>query len=185
MGMFVQDGTKAENDWLGFVQPHERLLVIDNERGYIASANNKPSGPNFQNGIFDVGMFTAREDRIERLIQERIQSGKKFNIEYIKQMQFDTIDCYCQEVIKSFKSKLQENRGKYEKYLGNLENFDCNFTSSATLPSLFTVFYQNVMEELKPNVLKGKYSTSINYPFNAHVYKFLQTASSDSDMAII
>lgn len=84
MGMYIQDGTKSENDWIGFIQPHERLFVDDNERGYIITANNKPNGRNFLNGIYDIGMFTAREDRIHQLFRERIASGKKFNKEYIK-----------------------------------------------------------------------------------------------------
>ena len=43
------------------------------------TANNKPIGKNFHSGIFDITMYTARADRLELLIRQRIASGKKFN----------------------------------------------------------------------------------------------------------
>lgn len=64
MGMYVKDGSKPENDWIGFVQPEERLHLDDNERGYIVTANNKPVGKNFQNGLMDITMYTGRGDRL-------------------------------------------------------------------------------------------------------------------------
>lgn len=41
MGNFVIDGTTSENDWISFLKPEDKLLVIDPPCGYIVAANNK------------------------------------------------------------------------------------------------------------------------------------------------
>lgn len=63
-GMYVKDGTQSENDWIGFVQGEDKLHLEDPEKGYIASANNMAAPHAYFNGILDIGIFTARADRI-------------------------------------------------------------------------------------------------------------------------
>ena len=54
-------------------------------------------------------MHTARADRIEQLIRERISKGQKINKDFLKQIQLDTVDSYCIETIKSIEEKLGNN----------------------------------------------------------------------------
>jgi acyl-homoserine lactone acylase PvdQ len=64
MGMFVQDGSKSANDWLGYVTGKDRLHLIDPERGYILTGNNKAAPSRYYNGLFDISIFTTRASRI-------------------------------------------------------------------------------------------------------------------------
>lgn len=41
MGMYVQNGSSSDNDWLGFLKGNDKLSLQDPARGYIVSANNK------------------------------------------------------------------------------------------------------------------------------------------------
>ena len=71
-GMYVKDGSTSKYDWKGFLKGKEKLSLANPERGYIVSANNQPASEKFQNGLFGISMFTARADRLERLIREKI-----------------------------------------------------------------------------------------------------------------
>ncbi len=40
-GNYVQDGTSTKNDWLGFMPPEDRVMVIDPKKGFIVASNNR------------------------------------------------------------------------------------------------------------------------------------------------
>lgn len=63
-GMYVQDGSKSQNDWVGFITGRDRLHVYDPERGFITSANNKAASSRYFEGVFDTSMYTGRATRI-------------------------------------------------------------------------------------------------------------------------
>ena len=67
-GMYIKDGSTTEYDWKGYLKGKWKLNLFDPERGYIVTANNKPSSI-FQNGIFDTCILTARADRLEQMIK--------------------------------------------------------------------------------------------------------------------
>lgn len=100
---------------------------MDPERGYIVTANNKPS-PIFQNGIFDISILTARADRLEQMVKEQIKSGKKFTKDDMKRMQMDTTDVYCLEVVKEMKKKVSVDKARFGKVFEDFIDFDCNFS---------------------------------------------------------
>lgn len=63
-GMYVKDGSKSDNDWIGAIQGKAKLHLIDPERGYIVTANNKAASAKYYHGAFDTSIYTARADRI-------------------------------------------------------------------------------------------------------------------------
>ena len=65
MASYIKDGTSSKYDWLGFMPQGDRLFVTDPERGWIATANNRPASSKFQGGYFDEVIFSARASRIE------------------------------------------------------------------------------------------------------------------------
>ena len=71
-GLYVKDGRTTKYDWLGFVPPELRLNIHDPDRGYIITANNKPAGNNYLDGNIDLSIYTARANRIEEIIQQKI-----------------------------------------------------------------------------------------------------------------
>ena len=98
-GNYVKDGTTSEHDWLGFVKPEDRLMLIDPPRGYIAASNNKAAPDSVLGGYFSHAFYTARADRIESLIEEEIASGRKIGVDFAKKVLYDTVDVYCQQIL--------------------------------------------------------------------------------------
>ncbi len=40
-GLFIQDGTNPDNDWLGIVKGDDKPQIWDPPKGYIVACNNK------------------------------------------------------------------------------------------------------------------------------------------------
>ena len=70
------------------------------------TANNQPASEKYQNGIFGISMFTARADRLEHLIKDKIKKGIKITKEDMKSMQADTVDVFCLEVVDRMKKRV-------------------------------------------------------------------------------
>ena len=51
-------------------------------------------------------MFTARADRLEHLIKDKIKKGIKITKEDMKSMQADTVDVFCLEVVDRMKKRV-------------------------------------------------------------------------------
>ena len=116
-GMYVKDGSTSKYDWKGYLKSSEKLSIADPEKGYVVTANNKPSEI-FKDGIVDISIYTARADRLEQMVKEVINSGKKITKDDMKRMQADTVDVYCMELVKSMKIKMSKEKERYEKVFG-------------------------------------------------------------------
>jgi len=43
MGLEISAGWIDENEWIGFLEPNEKVSILNPDRGYIVSANNRVS----------------------------------------------------------------------------------------------------------------------------------------------
>jgi penicillin G amidase len=51
IGCRVIDGTKSDNDWVGFVKPIDLPRVVNPKKGYIVTANNRIMPDNVHSDI--------------------------------------------------------------------------------------------------------------------------------------
>lgn len=68
-GNYIKDGSTSQHDWIGIVAPEDRINILNPKRGYIVNANNKIAPDDYYHGQFRYGQFTARMDRIVKLIK--------------------------------------------------------------------------------------------------------------------
>ena len=65
MGGYIKDGTTSKYDWVGMLKGRDRLQIIDPEKGYIVTANNRVATKNFRGGRYASNwLITARGIRI-------------------------------------------------------------------------------------------------------------------------
>lgn len=89
---FIQDGSKSENDWKGYVPFEELPKVINPARGYIANSNSMLTSQNVKYGVGALMPSTPRVIRTKELIEAQIKSGKKFTAIDMIRMQLDSVD---------------------------------------------------------------------------------------------
>jgi penicillin amidase len=70
-GCRVLDGTKSDDDWVGYVKPKDITRVINPKKGYIVTANNRQMPDNV---VSDVGATISSTIRAQR-ITEMIEAG--------------------------------------------------------------------------------------------------------------
>lgn len=163
---FVKDGSTTEHDWLGFVPAHHRLQIVDPPQGYLANANNRIASHAYYNGLHDYTIFTARSDRLHELISAQIASGRKFELQDLKNILADTVDTYCRRILPDLKALIPEA----EAILGD---FDCNFTSSSSAAVAYEVFMFELHQQIKPLRLMGMSTMSL-HPVQQQLFNFIK-----------
>lgn len=96
---FIQDGSKSENDWQGYVPFEELPKVINPARGYIANSNSMLTSQNVKYGVGALMPSTPRVVRTKELIESYIKSGKKFTAIDMIKMQLDSVDVNARYVL--------------------------------------------------------------------------------------
>jgi len=89
---FIQDGSKSENDWRGYVPFDDLPKVINPECGYITNSNSMLTSQNVRYGVGAMMPSPPRVIRSRELIDQQIKSGVKFTAEDMLRMQLDTVD---------------------------------------------------------------------------------------------
>lgn len=153
---FAKNGSSAQDAWKGMLHPNELVLVKNPKRGYIVTANNKIASDNIKTGMC-VNMFsTARARRATDMVKDRITKGKKFDVEYMRKMQLDTVDVYAAEVVKNIikiynrnKQKIKGlDQAKIEKSLSYWRNWDGDHGLDSIAGTVFAVWQKLYNQKL-------------------------------------
>lgn len=81
LGMNIIDGSTSKHDWEGITDLKNLPLVINPEKGYFISANNRIVPENSKYDFGAESISTTRGLRIREMIEEGIKDGKKFTAE--------------------------------------------------------------------------------------------------------
>ena len=78
-GCRVLDGTKSDDDWIGYVKPRDLPRVINPKKGFIVTANNRQMPDNVKQDYGATIASTTRAQRITELIEKGINENHKFD----------------------------------------------------------------------------------------------------------
>jgi penicillin amidase len=89
-GKWPVPGWNSEFTWDGFIPFEELPYVINPDSGFIVTANQAVIGPEYPYFITDDWAYGARSQRIVDLITQSIDSGERFTVEMMQDMQMDS-----------------------------------------------------------------------------------------------
>jgi penicillin amidase len=178
-GAYIQDGSKSENDWQGFVPFDEIPKVINPDQGYIANSNNMISSQNVKYGIGSLMPSPPRVKRASQLIEAQIKSGKKFTAKDMFKFQLDSVDLnakqilfYLFEIIDVHWNKItdefpnQEFKVILRDFRKHLNGWDGDYTVNSTQASLFAIwemeYHVNILADQIPS--RTMRETMVNIP---------------------
>jgi penicillin G amidase len=72
--------------------------ILNPKKGYIVAANNKQVPAQSIDDVGAAGFTTARAQRIEELLGNIIESGRKATLHDMKSIQMDVKDLYARDV---------------------------------------------------------------------------------------
>ena len=110
---FPKDGTDPENEWIGLIDPKEKPFIIDPPKGYIFQANNKFTGDGYKYESASNYITTSRASRIQELIEEAIQKGRKLGVDDMMEMQMDTVDVYARDLAPKMMNIVKELKAEF------------------------------------------------------------------------
>jgi len=116
-GAYVKDGTKKENEWIGFIPWSEHPKIVNPKKGYIHSANNKIATDNYVSRA-SLNMWTIpRADRIEEILENYKKTGHKITVDDMKQMLLDDIDVFARDITPAILDLFQRYWGEFSSEL--------------------------------------------------------------------
>ncbi|WP_100012443.1 penicillin acylase family protein [Lentibacillus sediminis] len=97
------EGWEAENEWDGYIPFDELPTVVNPEKGFIATANNKIAGEDYPYHISNVWAQPYRYERIA----EVLEAGSDLTIEDMQALQMDQMNLQAREFVPVFIEALQ------------------------------------------------------------------------------
>ncbi|TVP88627.1 MAG: penicillin acylase family protein [Alkalicoccus sp.] len=106
-GRFPVPGWDPDYQWEGFIPSDEMPEMMNPEEGYIMTANNMPVGEDYE---YEIGRsyFPYRAIRLEEMIEEKLDSGEKFSLEDMGEMQLDLTNTQARMLLPYMLDALEE-----------------------------------------------------------------------------
>lgn len=145
-GFLPVPGWNGDYEWKGYVAFEDRPHLINPEKGYIASANNKVSTKNYP---YFISRYWEPIDRITR-IHQLLNTPGKLSVEQIKQMQQDI---YC-ELASELTPKIVQALTKtssdadVQKVQEMLSKWNFKMEKDSVAACLFEMTFRNMMENI-------------------------------------
>lgn len=171
-GRFVQDGSRSSAGWKGFI-PYEHLpRVINPERGFVSSANQHstaPDYPYYYNGGFD--------DYRGRYINRRLAEMDGITVEDMKALQLDSRSLKPEDALPVLLNLLDSTASPLSKHerVDALREWDYNFTKDATAPSLFEDWFNAAYEDTFDEIYAWEDSMEVLEPEDWRFIELLKT----------
>jgi penicillin amidase len=160
--------TKMSESWQGFYKESEKPIIINPEKGYMATANN-PVIPKTKLPLFTKEYdLSFRADRIKELINNE----NDFTIEKIKKMQTDLLTNSGKFLIEKIKDFEFDNK-KADFIIKQFKKWDFKLNKGIQ-PYLFYIFEENLAKNIFSDEFKGKYKRLVSRRW---IYKIMDYPS--------
>ncbi len=177
-GLFVMPGEDSSYMWQGFIPQKENPHVINPERGFIVSSNQRPVDSTYP--YFIPGNYiTMRGLTITR----RLSGMEQITPEDMMKLQLDYFNTFAQEarplMLKYIKEDDLSTDGK--KYLGMVKNWDLEAGPNSTGQTVFTswwdslkvVVYGDELDQVKPAGVMPESQTLLEALLKDPDYKYV------------
>ncbi|MDX1585435.1 MAG: penicillin acylase family protein [Balneolaceae bacterium] len=138
-GRFISDGSDPLYDWQGWV-PFEQIPSIKNpERGFVSSANQDPTGPEYPYYLDDDFAPYERGKRIN----ERLEAMDNITKEDMQELQLDNYSYHAAKVLPVMLEALNTDTltGNRKKSFALLTEWDYYNNAAEIAPSLFKYWW--------------------------------------------
>ena len=107
-GVYAKNASKKENMWTGILTSHDLPYVVNPEKGYIVSTNNRMTSEKVDHGLSHAFSFTHRAVRISELLEGLIASDKPIRVREIQEVIADVLDVQARESLPDMLKCVQE-----------------------------------------------------------------------------
>jgi penicillin G amidase len=134
-GYGVRDGTTSASEWIGRVPFDELPHVINPERDYLASTNQRPADPTYPYYLGRDWRAVFRSIRIDQLLQ----GATAHSVDDVASYQSD-VHVVQSDLFVPLLADLEGLSEQAEAYRSALQGWDGNATTDSRMPVLFSVW---------------------------------------------
>ncbi|MBW1735229.1 MAG: penicillin acylase family protein [Deltaproteobacteria bacterium] len=166
-GLLPVPGWTGEYEWEGYVPFEKRPHLINPERGFVATANNKVTGRGYP---YLISRYWEPTDRITRIV-ELLEAKERLSVADFKQMQQDT---YCPQasdltpmMIRVLEERFQDQDGKKAREI--LSGWDFVMDKGSAAACVYEMTYRKIIgnifrDEMGDQIFKRYLKTSLFPP---------------------
>lgn len=148
-GRFVRDGSLSSSGWKGFIPKEQGPFVKNPPQGYVASANQHSTDPNYPY-YYNKENFEAFRGRI---INRFLQEKEDMTVQDMMDLQNNNYDLKAEEALPLMFQYLDEQTQEANKgIITLLKNWDYTFRSDSKVATFFhvwwTVLHRDIWDEM-------------------------------------
>lgn len=156
-GTLPSPGWDETYGWSGQVPPAQWPQSYNPDSGYIVTANNRVAGDDYPYFISHDWASPARALRIEQLLRERIDAGKRLSADDMQRIQADTVDLEAAALIAQLKLRLpQGERG--QQAAAYLKDWNGDMRADSQAAAIFDVWMRHLRQRLFAEPLRGNWN---------------------------
>ncbi len=172
-GRFIQDGSLSSSNWKGFIPRSKIPQMVNPERGFIASANQRstsPDYPYYYNGSFD--------DYRGRYINRRLEALSDITIEDMIKLQTSSYSIEAEEALPALTALLDSFQLAPDeaRHLEELKAWDFQFTANLKAPTLYELFMDSLYALSFDEFYAARDSMEVRFPETWRFIQLLETA---------
>lgn len=154
-------GYRPANDpshgWRGYIAFDDLPRMADPERGWVATANNRPADDSFPQPLYG---WWAPGDRAVRL-RQFFERKKRFAGSDFRRMQFDAYSVRAEQAVPTLRKRLGDSRDAAGRRIARLlARWDCHCRPESVAATVFETFFELWHER----VIRARFPTALQ-PF--------------------
>ncbi|MCI5081151.1 MAG: penicillin acylase family protein [Saprospiraceae bacterium] len=177
-GRFIQEGNRSANAWSGFIPKSQIPAALNPEQGYLASANQRSTGPDYPY-YYNAGFDDYRGRSINRLLSKM----ENITVEDMKALQNNSFSILAEEGTLAMLKLLDNTQLTEEekKWQQELQNWDYVYTADSRAAVVFEDWYDLAYEMTFDEVIALADSMDIKYPES---WRFIELLEMDTASTI-
>ncbi|NNE28905.1 MAG: penicillin acylase family protein [Saprospiraceae bacterium] len=140
-GKFVSNGNNSENGWSGFIPTGHTPAMLNPERGYVSSANQKSTDSNYPY------YYNARFEQFRgRHLNSRLDEMNEIDTDDIRLLQYDNYNLEASEFIPVILDLLNRENlsGEALEWIKKLENWNYHYEAESAEPTIFEIWLKHL-----------------------------------------
>lgn len=169
-GKFLLDGADPGQEWAGWVPHAQNPHVLNPARGFVSSANQASTGPEYP---YYLGWDWANYARGHR-INEVLTSTYRATPESMMALQNDVVGINARDLLPALLPLLPAGGKPLEKQAAALlRRWDFRYAAQAPQPAIWEVWYGLLQDAIWHDELGGSDATPMRYPTRERLRRLL------------
>ncbi len=140
-------GWDADYQWTGMIPASQMPQSFNPDKGFIVNANNKVVDDDYPYFITNDWAPPERAERIEQLLRDNIDAGKKLTMAQMKTMQADTVNLGARKLLPLLNT-LKPNNEKQAQVLAYMAQWDGDMAKGHIAATIFRAWMEQLRTQL-------------------------------------